>query len=238
MTDFSFHPTQWTLVLRSRGEGEESRAALSDLCAAYYEPVVSFLRREGRSEDAARETAHAFFENVLAGGIGMPDPARGRFRSYLLGALKHFLANQRASLLAAKRGGGAEHVPLVSDNDTQPGLPQPGVMDDALAFDREWALALIARALGTLEAEHAGKAETFATLKPWLAGGAAVSQADTARVLGMSETAVKVAIHRLRARFRELIRHEVAATVNDPAEIADELRHLIATVAASPVSAR
>jgi RNA polymerase sigma-70 factor (ECF subfamily) len=231
VTDSSFHPTRWTLVLRSHGEGDDAKAALSDLCAACYEPVVSFLRREGRSEDVAREVAHAFFENVLTGGLGAPDPSRGRFRSYLLGALKHFLSKQRDAALAGKRGGGVEHVPLVSENDTAPGLPMPGVSDDTLAFDREWALALIARALQSLEQEHAHKPEFFQSLKPWLDGAANTSQAEAALALGMSETAVKVAIHRLRSRFRELIRAGIAATVNDPADIADELRHLIAVAA-------
>lgn len=224
----NFHPTQWTLVLRSCEEGEEARAALSELCAAYYGPVVAFLRREGRSDDAAREMAHAFFENVLASGVGTPDPQRGRFRSYLLGALKHFLSKQREAALAGKRGGGTEHVPLVSETATSPGILLPGVLDDTLAFDREWALALIGRALTALENEHSGKEPMFSALKPWLNGGTAVSQAETARSLGMSETAVKVAIHRLRARLRELIRAEVVATVNDPEEVTEELRHLIA----------
>ena len=228
MTDSTFHPTRWTLVLRARGEGEAARRALSDLCEAYYEPVIAFLRRNGRIDDAAREMAHAFFESVLTDGVGSPDPQRGRFRSYLLGALKHFLSKHRDAALAGKRGGGAEHVPLVSETDTSPGLSMPGVLDDTLAFDREWALALISRALAMLEAEHVGKEFVFATLKPWLDGGADGSQADAGRALGMSETAVKVSIHRLRARFRELIRAEVAATVNDPAEVTEELRHLIA----------
>lgn len=228
MIDASFHPTRWTLVLRTRGEGEDAKAALSDLCAACYEPVVAFLRREGRSEDVAREVAHAFFESVLTGGLGTPDPSRGRFRSYLLGALKHFLSKSRDAALAVKRGGGVEHVPLVNENETAPGLPMPGLNDDALAFDREWALALIARALAALEREHAHKPEFFTALKPWLDGGIATSQSEVAQSLGMSETAVKVAIHRLRTRFRELIRAEISATVNDPADIADELRHLFA----------
>ena len=231
LPDSAFHPTRWTLVLRTRGEGEDAKAALSDLCAACYEPVVAFLRREGRSEDVAREVAHAFFENVLTGGLGAPDPSRGRFRSYLLGALKHFLSKQRDAALAGKRGGGVEHVPLVSENDTAPGLPMPGLTDDTLAFDREWALSLIARALASLEREHAHKPEFFAALKPWLDGAATTSQAEVASALGLSETAVKVSIHRLRSRFRELIRAEIAATVNDPADIADELRHLIAVAA-------
>lgn len=224
----TFHPTRWTLVVRARGESEEARLALSDLCAAYYTPVIAFLRRDGRNEEAAREMAHAFFENLLVDGVGSPDPQRGRFRSYLLGALKHFLSKHRDAALAGKRGGGAEHVPLAGETDTSPGLPMPGVLDDTLVFDREWALALIARALGLLEKEHSGKESLFSALKPWLDGGASVSQAEAAMSLGMSETAVKVAIHRLRARFRELIRAEVAATVKDPAEVTEELRHLIA----------
>ena len=156
--------------------------------------------------------------------MGSPDPQRGRFRSYLLGALKHFLSKQREAALAGKRGGGTEHVPLVSETATSPGILLPGVLDDTLAFDREWALALIGRALTALENEHSGKEPMFSALN----GGTAVSQAETARSLGMSETAVKVAIHRLRARLRELIRAEVVATVNDPEEVTEELRHLIA----------
>jgi DNA-directed RNA polymerase specialized sigma24 family protein len=232
-SDSAFHPTRWTLVLRSSGQGEAAEAALSDLCAAYYEPVVAFLRREGRNDDSAREMTHAFFESVLTGGLGAPDPGRGRFRSYLLGALKNFLSKHRAAVLTGKRGGGAEHVPLVSENDTAPGLPLPGKPEDELGFDREWALALLARALNSLEQEHSHKPELFAALKPWLDGQATASQAEVALALKMSETAVKVSIHRLRTRFRELIRAEVAATVNDPSEVADELRHLIAVAASS-----
>ncbi len=228
MTDSVFHPTRWTLVLRARGEGAEATAALSDLCAAYYEPVVAFLRREGRDEDAAREMAHAFFAGLLVGGVGAPERERGRFRSYLLGALKHFLSKHRAAAIAEKRGAGAEHVSLTTD--TAAGLPLPGALDDTLAFDREWAFTLIARALAALEAE---KPAHFPTLKPWLDGGGDSSQAAAASALGLSETAVKVAIHRLRARFREIIRAEVAATVRDSTEVADELRHLIAIASAA-----
>lgn len=225
-TESNFSATQWTLVLRASGEGDAAKAALSDLCAAYYAPVVAFLRREGRDEDGAREMAHAFFEGLLQGGVGAPERERGRFRSYLLGALKHFLSKHRAAAVAVKRGAGAEHVAL--STDTAAGLAMPSTADGTLHFDREWAFTLIARALAALEAEHAEKAAYFAALKPWLDGGADCSQAEAASALGMSETAVKVAIHRLRVRFRELIRSEVAATVNDASDVADELRHLIA----------
>ncbi len=222
MSETSFHPTRWTLVLSARGGSAEAKAALSDLCAAYYVPIVSFLRRDGRNEDAAREMAHAFFESLLAGGLGTPDRERGRFRSYLLGSLKHFLVKQRDGSLAAKRGGRAEHVPLENEDALPP------VANEVLAFDREWALTLIARALAALEAEYSGKPRVFAVLKPWLDGAADVPQVEAAKELGISEGAVKVAIHRLRVRLRELIRAEVAATVNDPAEVGEELRHLVA----------
>jgi RNA polymerase sigma-70 factor (ECF subfamily) len=97
MTDSNFHPTCWTLVLRARGGGSDAEAALSDLCAAYYAPVVAFLKRDGRNEDDARELAHAFFAAILEGGVGAPEPERGRFRSFLLGALKHFVSTAQRS---------------------------------------------------------------------------------------------------------------------------------------------
>lgn len=164
----AFHPTQWTLVLRARGDSAEAKAALSDLCAAYYAPVVAFLRRDGRDDDAAREMAHAFFAALLEGGVGTPDKVRGKFRSYLLGALKNFLSKQRTAAAAEKRGAGVEHVPLVTETDTSPGLPMPAAPEPApeLIFDREWAFTLIARALTALETEHAHRLEYFATLKP------------------------------------------------------------------------
>ena len=231
MTDGSFHPTRWTLVLRAAGDGTEAGQALSDLCAAYYAPVVAFLRRWGRDEDSARDLAHAFFAGLLADGVGAPDPARGRFRSYLLGALKHFVSKQKQAALAQKRGAGAEHVSLVAENDTSPGTPEPAdpnEEDHAATFDREWAFTLIARALAALEKENASRPAQFAALRPWLDGHAdGASQTLAARELGMNETALRVALHRLRTRFRELIRAEVAATVRDPGDLPDELRHLV-----------
>jgi DNA-directed RNA polymerase specialized sigma24 family protein len=234
MPGSSFHPTQWTVILRARGRDEGARQALSDLCAAYYAPVVAFLKREGRSEDVARELAHEFFAGILESGVGHPERERGRFRSYLLGTLKHFMSRQRDAAHALKRGGHAEHIPIAHGAETQAGIPLPGVEDDTLCFDREWALTLIQRALTALESEHAGKPLLFSTLRPWLDGGASGTQSDAARQLGMTETAVKVTIHRLRSRFRELIRAEVAATVQEPDEVAAELRHLIAVATTAP----
>ena len=229
-----FAATRWTLVLRARGETVEARAALSELCDAYYQPVVRFLRREGREEDAAREFTHEFFARVLAGGgFDQADPERGRFRSYLLGALKHFLVDQRKHEHRLKRGGGTTTESLDAPTPDEAGALQvpdvSGAPSEAF-FDREWALAVMARALAVLAKEFAGgnKADQFETLKPWLAGEApSMSQADAARALGLTEGAVKVAIHRLRKRFRDIVRAEISQTLHDPSLVDEELRHLI-----------
>lgn len=231
----AFRTTRWTQVLASRGESAEARAALSELCAAYYQPVFHFLQREGRNEDAARELTHEFFARVLGHqSLAGADPQRGRFRSYLLGAVKHFVADLRGRERTAKRGGGAEHEPLHAGTDTSPGVDVPDTTTADAGFDREWAMTLLARALTALAREQAsaGKARDFEVLKPWLTGeSVAQSQADAARELGMTEGAVKVAIHRLRRRFRELVKAEIAQTVGDPAMVQEELQSLLAALA-------
>lgn len=220
----SFHTTRWTLVRNAQGDSVEARDALGALCELYYEPVVSFLVRDGRDRDAAREVAHGFFEKVLAGDfLGEPEQGRGRFRSYLLGALKHHLLNQRRDEGREKRGGGLEHVELEPDHLVS--------MPDA-DFDRGWALAIVERALATMESEESHRADQFISLKPWLASGEiGESQEATAARLGMSSGALRVAIHRLRRRFRELVRAEVAGTLHDPTELDDEMRHLVEALA-------
>ena len=231
----NFAPTRWTLVLRARGETPEARVALGELCEGYYQPVLRFLQREGRNEDTARELTQEFFARILGdGGFDQADPERGRFRSYLLGALKHFLADQRKHEQRLKRGGSAtpeslDAVPVDGDHEllqvADPSTPAPETF-----FDREWALAVMASGLEVLQKEFvaAGKADQFETLKPWLMGEApSLSQADAARQLGLSEGAVKVVIHRLRKRFRDTVRAEIAQTLRDPSLVDEELRHLI-----------
>jgi RNA polymerase sigma factor (sigma-70 family) len=229
-----FAPTRWTLVLRARGETPEARAALSELCEAYYQPVVRFLRREGRDEDAARELAQEFFARILERGeLGAADPSRGRFRSYLLGSVKHFLSDRRKHEGRSKRGGAAVHESIeqpATDGSAAREIADEGATVPDTWFDREWALTVMARGLSETEADYkrGGKTEHFERLKPWLAGEAeSLSQAEAARGLGMSEGAVKVAIHRLRKRFRELIRAEIAQTVAEGTDIDAELRYLI-----------
>lgn len=221
----SFHETRWTLVARSRGSDTQAAAALSELCEAYYAPVVAFLRREGREDDAARELAHDFFAKLLAGGaIEGAKPERGRFRSYLLGALKHFAADQRDKMLAAKRGSGLEHAEM--DDEMADGV---AAKPDA-EFDRQWALTVLARSLSRLETEMAseGKIAHFEALKPWLTAEADTTpQAVAAEKLGLSIEAVKVAVHRLRKRFREAVKAEIAQTVSDAADVREELDALM-----------
>lgn len=228
----SFGATRWTLVLRAKGNDAVGQSALSELCEAYYAPVVAFLRYRGTNDDAAREKAHAFFARILAGRtLAGADPARGRFRSYLLGALRHFLADEYDREQAAKRGGGMESVPI----DAGTSCEIPSSKEDETAFDRQWALTIIARALEEVDSEwkQAGKAEQFEVLKSSLTGsGENLPLAETARRLAMSEGATKVAIHRLRARFREAVKAEIAQTVPEESDIDDELRHLIAVLAA------
>jgi RNA polymerase sigma-70 factor (ECF subfamily) len=231
-----FAPTRWTLVLRARGATPEARAALSELCEAYYQPVFGFLRREGRDAEAARELAQEFFARLLQRGeVGNADPARGKFRSYLLGALKHFLADQRDYERRQKRGGDTPPESLdapLPGHDTAPGLqvPDPAAAFSDPLFDRQWALTVMDRALGALASEFqaAGRADHFTHLKSWLVGDASgLDQSQAAAQLGLSESAVKVAIHRLRKRFREAVQAELAQTVPASADLDEELRYLV-----------
>ena len=230
-----FATTHWTCVLLARGESAEARAALNELCTAYYAPVQAFLRHSVRRGESAEDLTHDFFARVLTGrAFEQADPQRGRFRSYLLGAVKHFLSDARDREQAIKRGGGAEHVRLDAGTDTSPGIdvPDPNAVSPEAAFEKQWALTLIDRALHQLHTEMtlADKAAQFDVLKPWLTGNVESCQADAARTLGMNENAIKVAIHRLRRRFRELVKAEIAHTVIDPAEQAAELADLIAAL--------
>ena len=233
----SFHDTRWTLVSRSRGSDTQAKAALSELCEAYYAPVVAFLRRDGRTEDVARELAHDFFAKLLGGGaIEGADPLRGRFRSYLLAALKRFAADQRDRAHAVKRGGGQVHAVIEAESEkTGAGLQ---IADERLeapdaAFDRQWALTVLARSMAALETTMCdeGKLAHFDVLKPWLTADAdAAPQSEAAEKLGMSVEAVKVAVHRLRKRFRDAVKAEIAQTVGDAGSVSEELDALMAAL--------
>jgi RNA polymerase sigma factor (sigma-70 family) len=237
----TFVTTRWTQVLTARGESPEAQLALGQLCEAYWMPVFRFLRRSNYSDDLARDLTQEFFAQLLTRhGLDRVEQGKGRFRSYLLGAVKHFLADQLDHANAAKRGGGQNPLPLAMNEAshttaslqiTDPGSPLP----DAF-FDRQWALNVIDRALKALSAELAtsGKDRYFEILKPWLEGEAApMAQTDAARELGLSAGALKVAIHRLRKRFRDLVKEEIAGTVDQNVMVQDELRYLLEALAQS-----
>lgn len=232
-----FATTRWTLVARARGESPEARMALSELCEAYYGPVEAFIRRETQDLQETRDLTQEFFARLLAGsGVGGAVPERGRFRSYVLGAVKHFLHAERVRRGAAKRGAGFEHLPLESESETEPGNPvaDPGAIAADVAFDRAWAHALLDRALTRLGSEMAaeGKGRQFEVLKGCLQGAVVMKpQAELGEALGMTEATVKVAIHRLRKRFREVVRAEIAETLVDGANVDEEMRHLIQALA-------
>jgi RNA polymerase sigma-70 factor (ECF subfamily) len=235
----TFVTTRWTQVLSARGESPAARLALGQLCEAYWLPVFRFIRGCNHAEDAARDLTQEFFTRLLThDGFDRVDPGKGRFRSYLLGAVKHFLADQQDRANAAKRGGGQTHMPLELRLDTHTTtslqLADPGSSVPDACFDRQWALNVIDRALNALATEFAtpGKNRYFETLKPWLVGEVGpLSQSEAARQLSLTEGAIKVAIHRLRKRFRDLVKEEIAGTVDHPVTVQEELHYLLEALA-------
>jgi DNA-directed RNA polymerase specialized sigma24 family protein len=227
-----FRTTRWTQVSRAKADSPEGRRALADLCNAYYEPVIAFLRCELRDADAARELAHDFFAHLLAGGaIARAEQERGRFRSYLLGAVKHFLSHQREALRRLKRGGGVENISI--NEDEARSVPDVSVLSPDAAFDQQWALTVVANALEALRRESAadGRADFFELVKPWLTGETAHGdQAALAANQGMNANALKVAVYRLKHRFRQLLKAEVAGTLDDPGLVEAEMRALFAAL--------
>ncbi len=228
----AFVTTRWTQVLAARGGSEPARAALSELCGTYYRPVLAFLRRTGTGVDEPEDVAHAFFAEILGGdGLDGVDRGKGRFRSYLLGALKHFVANRHRRAGRKRHGGEAEHVPIEGgDSESGETMLDPAAPELEALFDREWAFTVVEGALARLEREalESGSAGPFAVLKAWLSFGEEPgSQAEAAARLGMNEGAVKVAIHRLRRRFREIVRMEVRQTLPEGLSEEAEIQQLI-----------
>ena len=202
-------------------------------------PVFRFIRRCDYSEDAARDLTQEFFTRLLTHlGLEGVEQGKGRFRSYLLGAVKHFLADQQDRANAAKRGGGQMPVPLNLRLDTHTTISaqitEPGTAVPDAFFDRQWALNVIERSLNALGREFvsAGRSRYFEALKPWLVGEVgSLSQGEAAQQLGLTEGGVKVAIHRLRKRFRELVKEEIAGTVDQPVTVQEELHYLLEALA-------
>ncbi len=224
-----FPTTCWSVVLAARGTPQgEARAALETLCAAYWFPLYAFIRSRGLPAHSAEDVTQSFFTRLLEKGVfDAVDRNKGRLRAFLLAACKDFLANQRDYERRKKRGGGRRFVPIDAEGRLGAAAAQ-GLTPEAL-FDRKWAVALLERVLERLaaEMERAGRSALFERLKPVLLGESqAPSYSDAAEQLGMTEGAMKVAAHRLRTRYRELLRDEIGQTVADPADVDDEIREL------------
>lgn len=233
-----FPDTSWGLVLATRGD-ENAGNALAILCHRYWPPVYASLRRQGLPPADAEDLTQGFFLHLIERGIvARADPQRGRFRSFLFGTLRWFLANDRERAHALKRGSGSVFVPIDTAEteasihfDARSGVPFE------LQFDRQWARTVVKNALDALGAEYTEQGQTleYETLRPCLDPGAeAPSYATLAKHLDRSEGAVKVAVHRLRKRFRGALRGEIGCTVATAGEIEEELAYLRNVLAVSP----
>jgi RNA polymerase sigma-70 factor (ECF subfamily) len=232
-----FATTHWTVVLAA-GQRHTPQAdhALEELCRTYWFPLYAYVRRRGHAKADAEDLVQAFFARFLAKNYleGL-SAERGRFRAFLLAALKHFLANEWDKSQRQKRGGGAAHLSLDWQTaDTKFQVAATAEPSPDQAFDREWALALLGKVIERLQAECTaeGKAKVFEQLKVFLAAGKSeTAQNDVAKALGMEEGAVRVAVHRLRKRYRQLLRDEIAHTLSDPAMVDEEMRALFGAFA-------
>jgi DNA-directed RNA polymerase specialized sigma24 family protein len=231
--DELFSSTRWTMVLKAGDSAVASAqafSALSELCQIYWRPVYLFLRRHGISQHDAQDLTQSFFADLIENRTyARADEMKGRFRSFLLGTLKHFLGHARDHDRAQKRGGGAAPVPLnevaISEAETHAARCQNWSADGV--FDREWAASLLRQALERLALEYraAGKEALFEALKVYLAAGAVPYEEMTKR-LGRGAATLRSDVARLRARYRAILREEVSGTVVDPRDIDEELRHL------------
>lgn len=232
-----FVTTRWTVVLSAgRKSSPQAAVALEDLCRTYWYPLYAYVRHQGHSKEDAEDLTQSFFARFLEKNYleGLRSE-KGKFRAFLLAALKHFLANEWDKARRRKRGGGAAPLSLDwQDADTRFHIEPADQLSPDKLYDRTWAVTLLERVIARLRDEHAaeGKAKLFEQLKPALtAGKGAIPYAQAAGNCGVSEGAVRVAVHRLRRRYRELLREEIAQTLAHPAEVEEELRALFGAFA-------
>jgi RNA polymerase sigma-70 factor (ECF subfamily) len=222
-------------VLEAQSESPVAQEALEKLCRIYWRPIYSFVQRQGVGPEEAKDITQTFFADLLErGSLTAVRKEKGRFRSYLLGALKHFLADERRRAMAIKRGRGQQLIPLEELSADERSEPADTVTAEQI-YERRWASTVLERVLSRSKDEYraAGNAALFDSLKQLLPDEpGAPSQADIAAQLGMSENAVRQAFHRFRQRYQLLLREEIAHTVATAGDIEDELRHLIAVVRA------
>ena len=233
----AFTTTHWSVVLEAQGESPAAQEALEKLCRTYWRPIFAYLRRQGRSPEEAEDITQGFFAQLLERkSFDAVRKEKGRLRSYLLGALKYFVADDQRRAMAIKRGKGQRLIPLEELRageriDMEPSEP----MTAEMIYERRWALTVLERVLSRLKDEYvaAGNGALFDSLKELLPDEpGSPSQAEIAARLGMTENAIRQAFYRFRQRYQSLLREEIANTVATPADIEDELRHLIAVIEA------
>jgi len=231
-----FATTRWSVVMAAGAPASpRSSDALAQLCQAYWYPLYAYVRRQGHSAYDAQDLTQEFFTRLLEKNyLATVSREKGRFRSFLLAALKHFLANEWDKARALKRGGGHEIIHLdAHDAETRYSLEPKEVLSADKIYERRWAMLLLDRVLNRLREEQvaAGKGEQFDLLKMCLLGErSSVPYQELAGQLRMTEGNVKVTVHRLRQRYRELLRAEIAETVASPADVDEELRQLFAAL--------
>jgi RNA polymerase sigma factor (sigma-70 family) len=233
----AFVTTRWTVVLSAgRRSSPQADQALEELCRAYWYPLYAFVRRHGRSREEAEDLTQAFFARFLEKNYleGLRRE-RGRFRAFLLAALKHFLANEWDRANRQKRGGQATHLSLDWESaENHYHLEPADTLSPDRLYDRAWALALLEKVITRLreECEAAGRGVLFEQARTFLTTDkAAIPYAAAAAALSMEEGAVRVAVHRLRRRYRELLRDEIAQTLSEPGRVEEEMRTLFSAFA-------
>ena len=230
----AFTTTHWSVVLTAQGRSPAADEALEKLCRTYWWPLYGFVRRNGYGPEEAQDLTQGFFALLLERrDLDVVRREKGRLRSYLLVSLKNFLAKARRRELTMKRGEGRALVPLDELLAREHAYLEPAdTLSADRIFERRWALTLLEQVLERLEAEYraAGNSKLFENLKEFLSDEPGRRQADAGQELGMTENAVKQAFHRLRQRYRELLREEIAQTVAVPGDVEDELRHFISVL--------
>jgi RNA polymerase sigma factor (sigma-70 family) len=233
----AFTTTHWSVVLEAQGESPAAQEALEKLCRTYWRPIFAYLRRQGRSPEEAEDITQSFFAQLLERRkFSAIRKEKGRLRSFLLGALKYFVADEQRRAMAIKRGSGLRPIPLEELRAGERFEMEPSdPMTAEMIYERRWALTVLERVLSRLKAEYvaADNAALFDALKELLPDEpGSPSQAEIAARLGMTENAVRQAFYRFRQRYQSILREEIAHTVATPGDIEDELRHLITVIEA------
>ncbi|MCC7375537.1 MAG: sigma-70 family RNA polymerase sigma factor [Verrucomicrobiales bacterium] len=228
-----FETTHWTEIYQARNDADHrAQEALNLLCKRYWRPLYAYVQRSGHTREEAEDLTQDFFRSFLErDALASVHPAGGRFRSFLLACLKHFLANERKRAHAQRRGGGIQPIPLdTGDTESGPRFDPGDPRSPEQTYDRHWALTLIDRAMSDLRADYAAKGhgELLEILKGFLPGGGpTLPRSELAAQRGTTVGAIDVAVHRLRQQFGARLRAHVAQTVSSKEEIDDEIRHLM-----------